>query len=62
MTKKNIHFPLVKSKEEIMGTIELILEGYESQRTIFNRTPEEAKKRTMTEWQDFYEWLIGNLK
>lgn len=47
----------MKTKKEVFETLGYILTFYENYRFIINMSEEEAKKKTLDIYHDFYEWL-----
>ena len=47
----------MKSKKEVFDTLETILGFYENYRTTLGLSVEEATKKTLETYSDFYEWL-----
>jgi len=47
----------MKSEKLIFETLSLILYMYDNYRFCCKMTEEEAKKKTLDNYSDFYEWL-----
>jgi len=49
----------MKTKKEVMETLETILKWCALKKTILGLDEEEAIKQTLENYSDFYEWLNG---
>ena len=47
----------MKSKKDVFNTLETILGYYEIYRANLNLSIEDATKKTLETYSDFYEWL-----
>jgi len=48
----------MKTKEQVFETLRFILTFYENYRFVVNYSEEEAKKKTLQVYSDFYDWLL----
>ena len=49
----------MKTKKEVMETLETILKWCAVKRAVLDVDDIEAIKQTMINYSDFYEWLVG---
>jgi len=47
----------MKTKKDVFDTIENMLTFYENYRVTLGLSEEEAKKKTLNTYYDFYDWL-----
>jgi len=52
----------MKSKKVVLDTLKIILGFYDSYRIIYKMPKEEAIKKTLETYDDFYEWLTEKKK
>ncbi len=53
---------LIRSKEGVFATLKQMIEFYNSYREVLKLNHEEAMKKALDAYFDFYEWLQGELK
>jgi len=54
---------LVKSKKEVMAVIGYIIDCYEDYKIHLNTSDNsKAKENTLDQYNDFYEWLQGQVR
>ena len=47
----------MKSKEDVMETLKMILEWYDTNRIFLKMNKEKAVEKTLENYDDFYEWI-----
>lgn len=47
----------MKSRKDVMDTLETILKWYECERSDLDFSMEDAVRRTLSAYSDFYDWL-----